>query len=533
MNIIFALVASVAIFGLSGCDRETEGQPPDGEVKGGISSHKQRRGAATKFRSNERGKRVEWLILQLEENSENLEFDQWVSILEELSAKDSARACRYLVQNGLGRPNMGRVKSKMFQAMLINTPEDQLTPILESLVKQVSKMPEGHETAQALIVALGKQAGKKGEVGYMSCVRPIFAGKNGLDMVIKYFTESAGQLSKEKSLEMIEKLGIVGKQKKEATLAVAFQVRDSDPEGAFKLLNELSPEFVGGTYGEVLAAWMNKDLERSSLEIRKMPSNRLASLMMSEDFIKMLSQDSNRELALNVTSKIPFNQRSAAGLKILMGHVLERDPKGACKLVLSMPDGPLKSRVVRDVWSKINLNNTAEAHGILAEIPASLRSDIALSFMGTLASKDIQEADVFVKGLEFEERRSMMGHLIHQYATRSHTKAAEVLAREIKQNGINDVQANLAGKSIGLVWVNQDRTGAVEWANNLPMPARAGAYASIVKSWSTIDAAGASKWLMSMEPSRARNEGIRALIAVYKEADPNVAKQWQELLDDE
>jgi len=484
---------------------------------------------STKAKPNQKNRHGE-LRHQLK-NQEDLTIKQLLGILKELATSDPSYVCEYL-KKGMGKPHMFEVKKLIFISMLENVPADELVPIFENLAINLYASPEGKETALALANALGEFINSNDEI-YFPCLSFLIKNSKDTNLAIEFFQESAGRMSKDESLLIVQKMGIVGKYKKEAFIAIAYQIRASDPEGAYEILNTLPTVSLGGIYGEVFSEWLKKDPESCRNIIRGMPNEKLASVVFNENFINLLKMKKNWDLGQDIFQRLPFNDRNNVGLRLLLRNLVTEDSSMTAEMIRHAPDGPMKSSIIREVWGQLKVQNSNHAEELLGEAPPELRQDIAISFINKLAESNITGADEFLNSLSEDDHKATSGYFINKVATSSHEDAAKFLTRELANESINDDQAKLAGKTIGEVWSNQDRDSAILWAEKLPMNAKEGAYESIVTSWVITSPEKTAKWLLSKPSSKARDSGIRALIKVYKQADPTAVKQWEALLTDE
>lgn len=459
-----------------------------------------------------------------------LGFSRLAEELRYLAVSNPALVCD-LLSDGVGSPhNISEIKLMVFSEMLNNTPPGKLEPMLLKMIGGFSGKSEDIETASALLKALGRYIASKGGDGYMQCVKVLLDGSAKRNGSMTFFSQLAQNLSIKEALAVLERSGVDGKSKKEALRAIAYQSRKRDPEASLALLDNFSVEFLGGEYGDILSALIKKNPERGIEAVRRIPQDRLAPLFLSGDFIMLLSDPKRRELAQDITSKIPFNQRSAPGFTTLLSKMIKSDFEGAGEIVGRLPDGPMKTQIVKTVWGKLGINNPQDAIERFAKVPEAIKNDVASSFLSQLAAIDLKRAEEFVTQLPTDTRRSLMADLIKEHAFKSHVSAASKLKRELENGMIDSDGAREAGAAVALVWVNQDRAAAVTWAQGLPESAKVGAYHSIVKSWSAVDPKGASEWLFSMNPSPSRDSGIRALIKVYEKSDPQAVTYWQRIL---
>lgn len=450
---------------------------------------------------------------------EDGDYEGFGALLVALAAQDPEKACELLAA-GIGY-EVHDWKTEMFAVMMKNFDAARMTPLLEQLAKGMERNREGYETCQAMAEAL---AGLGGATTYDPVLAILFASGKGEALISNFFNESA-QHDGMKALEAIGRFGLTERRKEEALLAVAFVTASVDPEASLRMLQAMDPGFPGSAYGRLMSQWLMKDPKRAAEVFAGLDARQLQGAFRDPELMAQLALPGNRQLLEMSISNLPPNAANAEAFQKLAGALFTQDRMQAMVLLDELPEGPLRSDLIRDLWAKAALDG-AEAAGVIAGLPEGARLDASRGVVERLSAQDVEGAARFIYGSPVEMQSPLLAQMIGRVTQQSPTDAAALFSEQLRSGRLKEAEGSAVVSNLSLSYGNYSLSEAQGWISKLPSGVQPEAFAGLMMGWSTSDPVAASEWLSHVPAGANRDAAARVLANELRASDPKRAEEW-------
>jgi len=205
-----------------------------------------------------------------------------------------------------------------------------------------------------------------------------------------------------------------------------------------------------------------------------------------------------------------------------------KDPEQTASLLNSIQDGPVKERLITVQYSALAKIDSAKALAEVAALPEGTRQKAYDSIAKVVGQQGLQSVLAAASTLPEGQRASFIATAMPEAATENPQEAAAYLldkATPIEAKARPDLVTKVANKL-----ASSDLQYANEWMKQLPEAEQPDAMEGIAAKMVDNDIHGLSEMLGSMPKDRIWERGTRILIRSLRQSDPEMAKQWRELM---
>lgn len=528
-------IASLCLF--SACDKTPDAIPPDiDERSRSASSDHNGSDPHSPSTSSAPAQKPDPAKLALDELTSLQSIQHWndetyqkfeIHLLE-LARLDPQAACHLLSRGINGDRTIGIDKVRAFSAMMQHHDPAVLIPLFQALVQSAATNPEGKSTAQSLLTAI---ATEPDHTTYSSILRILFEGNQAGLYVAGFFNEAAKHTGSA-LIDQLDHYPLPHAWKEEARLAVAYSISGSEPDTSLKLLDSMQGEFMGSAYGRVLIQMLEKDPTRTLEILSTFDASKTKSALRDPDFLTALAQPANRHLMNAALERLPFTQSNAPLFHDLAQSLFTADLPAAITMLDELPESPLRSQLIQDMWKNAPIHTTDQALQMAALLPDSSKEQAASGIAIQLATHDQSAALDFIAQNPPAQQSRLTADVVAEVfqqslSTQSQAQAREIYLNEIRTGRIKPEDAGKLASQITFATTNFDLAAGIDWVKQQPPAYLPGAVQGLIKSWSTSDPVAASRWLSDLPPGPAREAGARALVREIQSTDPQTAAMWK------
>lgn len=412
---------------------------------------------------------------------------------------------------------------------------DEVESLLTSFVGSCRTDEYGLSCLKALSEVLG--GGGAGIRADSLMLKELFSRDVGGSLAISYFRSYGEGHSAAEILDHAKSLPLSPLDRQDGILQAAVSMSGVSPSEALKLLEEIPPSVVGGAYGKVFGDILQNSPENFAALVSDLPDSVFSSVGFNPEFMRALGRPENAEILIGILSKIPLNEFNRSGFHTMISEASKFSVSHSFELIDRFPDGPFKSSLIASSLSVPEISGSGEALRLINKVPIHYRDQAAVEIFGALGESladgemRLSETKNFVESLPQQSQSDLTGDLVKVAASVNIEKAINIF-EEYSGVGMSEPQMAVAGGIIAETLANRDPQLAIDWLVDLPAPAMAAGYDSLIRSWGNTDPDSASRWLQAQPSGPARNSGIRALIDLYKDVDPEFANAWAPLLEE-
>jgi hypothetical protein len=410
---------------------------------------------------------------------------------------------------------------------------DEVESLLASFVRSCRTDEYGLSCLKALSEVLGgRGAGIRAD---SLMLKELFSRDVGGSLAISYFRSYGEGHSAAEILDHAKSLPLSPLDRQDGILQAAVTMSGESPSEALKLLEEIPPSAVGGAYGKVLGDILENSPENFAALVSDLPDSVFSSVGFNPEFMRALGRPENAEILVGILSRIPLNEFNRSGFHSMIAEASKFSVSHSFELIDRFPDGPFKSSLIASSLRVPEISGASEALRLINKVPIHYRDQAAVEIFGALGESladgemRLSETQNFVESLPQQSQSDLTGDLVRVAASVNIEKAINIF-EEYSGAGMSEPQMAVAGGIIAETLANRDPELAIDWLVDLPVPALAAGYDSLIRSWGNTDPDSASRWLQAQPSGPARNSGIRALIDLYKDVDPEFADAWAPLL---
>jgi hypothetical protein len=206
--------------------------------------------------------------------------------------------------------------------------------------------------------------------------------------------------------------------------------------------------------------------------------------------------------AVNWACKLPAGEMQQNALRAIARSCPVEDLKSAGELVLSLPEGPVRSGTLKELGERWQQSSLLGAEGAL---------DLAAQFTSGA------DRDTFLTG-------------VCRRLNPDHAEEAAKLVETMTTAAPRGKAAEIAASN----WSEGDPAAAAAWAGSLPAGDLSHrALAAVSKQWASMDPEAASQWLQTLPADAQRTPAVDAFLGSTLTTRPDLAALWVPAIEDE
>ncbi len=318
--------------------------------------------------------------------------------------------------------------------------------------------------------------------------------------------------------------GITDPPAKQAALyAYLNQAVEADPNEAFRVLSSESVESQGyGHYQTLFQKWAKDDPEAAIAKLNsiKGTSNRQQALQGITS--ALVTSDPQRALAL--LDGMPPGQNRGNVLASITSAWMRQDSDAAIVWINNLPAADKTKALQNGCWQLIQ-EDPAKAAKFLSSLPANSQTSYQFSNLASQwAQQDLDAAQKWVESLPAgRTREQAMNGIIGNLAQTDPVKAAAILGDSV----VTNQNSNQVGMIVG-AWIKTDQKAALAWLESLDLRGNVqrNVHSQFIYNWVSEDAPAASRYALTIQDDKSRQQAIGSLVGAWANNDPAAARDW-------